>query len=495
MAEEKDTSAPVLNEHENRLQKVKTMRSAGTEPWPYRQKVSATCQQVLDEYKDGQEKKYSVAGRLLTMRLHGKTGFATIQDRTGKLQVYVRKDAVGDEAFEFFQHNVDLGDILWFSGSSFKTKTGEITLKVEQLILLSKCLHPLPEKFHGIADIEIKYRQRYLDLITDTESQEKFRKRSKVVSTIRSFLEEKDYIEVETPMLHPIPGGAAARPFITHHNALDSDFYLRIAPELYLKRLVVGGFERVYELNRNFRNEGVSTRHNPEFTMLEFYTAHEDYHFAADLTEQLIKTIVSKSCDEPVVLFGDHKIDFSKPFARLSMVDAVMKHGNYKKDDLSEKNIDKVIAAHKLELPKSGTSWGHKLLALFEELVEPKLIQPTFIMDFPVEVSPLAKRDPENPRIASRWELFVAGMELANAFNELNDPFDQAERFKEQVQAHERGDAEAHHYDADYVLALEHALPPTVGVGIGIDRLTMLLTNTTSIKDVILFPTLKKKKL
>lgn len=481
-----------LSEHENRLQKVQQLRDQGIEPWPYRKNVNATCQQVHEEFKEDSSKKYMVAGRVMTSRLHGKTGFATIQDRTGKLQVYVRKDAIGEKKFELFASKIDLGDIVWFSGPAFKTKTGEITIKVEDLILLGKCLHPLPEKFHGLADIETKYRQRYLDLISDPQSRQKFKARSKIVSALRSFLEENDYIEVETPMLHPIPGGAAARPFITHHNTLDSDFYLRIAPELYLKRLVVGGFERVYELNRNFRNEGVSTKHNPEFTMLEFYTAHEDYHFAADLTEELIKQAVAVSCEQPVVLFGEHTIDFSKPFARITMKDAVMQYGNYKEDDLSEKNIDKAVAAHNIELDKNAT-WGHKLLALFEELVEPKLIQPTFIMDFPVSVSPLAKRDPENPEIASRWELFVAGMELSNAFNELNDPFDQAQRFKEQAQAHESGDEEAHHYDADYILALEHALPPTVGVGIGIDRLVMLLTNTTSIKDVILFPTLKKK--
>jgi len=482
------------SEHENRISKVQQLRDSGIEPWPYRKNVNSTCAQVHEEFQEGSEKNYMVAGRVMTSRLHGKTGFATIQDRTGKLQVYVRKDKVGEEKFELFESKVDLGDIVWFSGPAFKTKTGEVTIKVQDLILLSKCLHPLPEKFHGLSDIETKYRQRYLDLISDPESREKFKARSKTVSTIRSFLEDQDYIEVETPMLHPIPGGAAARPFITHHNTLDSDFYLRIAPELYLKRLVVGGFGRVYELNRNFRNEGVSTKHNPEFTMLEFYTAHEDYHFAADITEALIKKSVEVACEQPVVLFGEHKIDFSKPFKRISMRDAVLEYGNYKEEDLSEKNIDKALAQHNIELDKDAT-WGHKLLVLFEELVEPKLIQPTFIMDFPVSVSPLAKRDPENPEIASRWELFVAGMELANAFNELNDPFDQAQRFKEQAKAHESGDQEAHHYDADYILALEHALPPTVGVGIGIDRLVMLLTNTTSIKDVILFPTLKKKAL
>ncbi len=493
MAHEKEAELQVSGEHEVRVQKVKKLREGGIEPWPYRKEVDATCQQVIDEYKEGEEKNYKVAGRLLTIRLHGKTGFATIQDFSGRVQIYIRKDIVGEEQFELFKHNIDLGDIVWFAGSSFKTKMGEITIKVQEFNLLSKCLYPLPEKFHGLADVEIRYRQRYLDLISDPDSREKFRKRSRIISSLRSFLDQNGYVEVETPMLHPIPGGAAARPFITHHNALDSDFYLRIAPELYLKRLVVGGFDRVYEINRNFRNEGISTKHNPEFTMLEFYTTHEDYHFAADITERMLREIIINSGLEQNVLFGKHSLDFSKPFLRLTMKEAVMEYGNCTEDDLSEKNIDKVLVANNIELDDKDSLWGHKLFALFEELVEPKLIQPTFIMDFPIEVSPLAKRNPDNPSVAYRWELFVAGMELANAFNELNDPFDQAERFRQQVKAQERGDSEAHHYDADYILALEHGLPPAVGVGIGIDRLVMLLTNTTSIKDVILFPTLKKR--
>jgi len=482
-----------LNEHEIRVEKVKSMRDVGVEPWPYRENISSTCQQVKDEFVDGVEKEYKIAGRIITVRLHGKTGFCTIQDRSGRLQVYIKKDLTGDDTFDFFKDYVDIGDIVWFSGKSFKTKTGEITIKVERLKLLSKCLYPLPEKFHGIADIEIKYRQRYLDLISDPESKEKFVKRSKIVTEMRRFFDDHDYLEVETPMLHPIPGGAAARPFITHHNTLDSDFYLRIAPELYLKRLVVGGLERVYEINRNFRNEGISTKHNPEFTMLEFYTAHEDYFFAMDFLEQMLKKIVQSMSDSMVVTFGEYTIDFSKQFERLTMQEAVAKYGNCTQEDLSEKNIDKILQKNNIVVDIKNSSWGHKLNLLFEELVEPHLVQPTFITDFPVEISPLAKRKSDDPRVTARFELFVAGMELANGFNELNDPFDQAERFKKQAEAKEAGDAEAHHYDDDYILALEHGLPPTVGVGVGIDRLTMLLTNTTSIKDVILFPTLKKK--
>ena len=487
-----DEQLEALSEHEIRVKKVEQMRTQGIEPWPYAQPINATCQYVKDEFSQDLPKLYDIAGRILTIRLHGKTGFCTIQDRTGRLQVYIKKDIIGDEAFDNFKKYFDIGDIAWFSGESFKTKTGEITLKVQKLTLLSKCLHPLPEKFHGIADIEIKYRQRYLDLISSPESKAKFIKRSKIVRQIRTFFDDNDYLEVETPMLHPIPGGATARPFITHHNALDSDFYLRIAPELYLKRLVIGGLERVYEINRNFRNEGISTKHNPEFTMLEFYTAHKDYIFAMDFLEKMLKDVIKSTCDSMVVTFGDYEINFSKPFERLSMKQAVMKYGNYSKEDLSDEHIDKLIADHTIKLNKNAT-WGHKLAALFEEIVEKKLIQPTFITDFPVEISPLAKRKEDEPRIAARFELFVAGMELANGFNELNDPFDQAERFRAQTQAKDAGDREAHHYDQDYILALEYSLPPAVGVGIGIDRLTMLLTNTTSIKDVILFPTLKKK--
>ena len=311
---------------------------------------------------------------------------------------------------------------------------------------------------------------------------------------MRAYLDNHDFIEVETPMLHPIAGGAAARPFVTHHNALSSDFYLRIAPELYLKRLVVGGFERVYEINRNFRNEGISTKHNPEFTMLEFYMAHQDYNYIMDFVEKMLKKIVHDACGTMQLPFGNLTIDFGAPFEHLSMEQAIIKYGNCTAQDLSEKNIDTLLKTHAIKLANPQAGHGYKIAALFEELAESKLINPTFITHFPIEISPLAKRDSKNPSIAARFELFIAGMELSNGFNELNDPFDQASRFRDQVEAKEAGDAEAHNFDADYILALEHALPPTVGVGIGIDRLTMLLTNTTSIKDVILFPTLKRKE-
>jgi lysyl-tRNA synthetase class 2 len=482
------------NEHHVRVEKVTALRAAGFEPWPGNKEVNATATEVIAEFDESKESRvYHVAGRLMNFREHGKTAFAHIQDRTGKLQVYMRQDEIG-QAFDWFKHFVDVGDIVWFAGTSFKTKTGEITIKAKEVALLSKCLHPLPEKFHGLADVETAYRQRYLDLISNPESRERFKKRSAIVRTIRNFLDGHDFMEVETPMLQVIPGGAAARPFVTHHNTLDMELYLRIAPELYLKRLVVGGFDRVYEINRNFRNEGISTKHNPEFTMLEFYIAYKDYHFAMDLVETLLRTVATQVCGTLQVPFGEHTLDFHNPFARLSMRHAVKQYGKLSDADLTDQGIDAVIQKNRIHIANKEAAWGHKLYALFEHFVEPNLVQPTFITEFPIEVSPLAKRDERNPNIAARFELFIAGVELSNGFNELNDPFDQADRFKAQARDRSAGDIEAHHYDADYVQALEYALPPTAGVGIGIDRLTMFLTNTTSIKDVILFPTLKKRE-
>ncbi|MCA9769827.1 lysine--tRNA ligase [Candidatus Dependentiae bacterium] len=480
-------------EHKIRVEKVEKMRALGIEPWPEFMEVSATAHDIIDEFQDDKECEYTVAGRVVTMRMHGKTAFVTIQDHTGRVQIYIRQDIVGDDTFEHIKHNIDIGDIVWCSGYSFRTKMGEITIRVQNLVLLSKCLHPLPEKFHGLADIETIYRQRYLDLITNAESRERFVRRSKIVQTIRSFLDNHGYIEVETPMLHPIPGGAVAKPFVTHHNALDSEFYLRIAPELYLKRLVIGGFERVYEINRNFRNEGISTRHNPEFTMLEFYTAHKDYIWVMDLVEKMIRQVAMELGNSLQLPFGDMVLDFDKPFKRISVYNSVLELTECSIDDLSEITIDATLKKYNVSVANKNASQGEKIFALFEELVEPQLMQPTFITHFPIEVSPLSKRDQQDQTVAARFELFAGGMELSNGFNELNDPFDQAERFKWQAQARAGGDQEAHYFDADYILALEYALPPTAGVGIGIDRLTMLLTNTTSIKDVILFPTLKKK--
>ena len=480
------------SEHEIRVAKVEKLRAMGIEPWPAPQEVNAVCKDIVDEYKEEQEsREYAVAGRIVALREHGKTLFAHIQDRSGKVQLYIKKDLVGDVTFSFINEFIDIGDIVWVTGHSFRTKTGEITLKVQKLVLESKCLYPLPEKFHGIADIEIKYRQRYLDLISESESRARFQQRSHIVRLMRDFFDDNDCIEVETPMLHPIPGGASARPFVTHHNALDVDLYLRIAPELYLKRLVVGGLERVYEINRNFRNEGVSTRHNPEFTMVEWYIAYKDYNWMMDFIENMLRRVAMEVLGTTQVKFGDHTLDFDA-FSRISMRQAVVQYAHVANADLEPDSIDEVLAAHRLVCDRKAP-WGNKLVLLFEELVEKKLIQPTFIIDFPVEISPLAKRDAKNPNIAARFELFIAGMEIANGFNELNDPFDQAERFKEQVRAREAGDAEAQYYDADFIQALEYALPPTVGAGMGIDRLVMLMTNAPSIRDVILFPALKRK--
>ncbi len=495
---ERDTSIngeiPTAQEHEIRVQKINQMRQHGLEPWPAAKEVTNNSQEVLSEYKsDEEEKKYIVSGRVMSLRGHGKTAFVTIQDPAGKLQLYFRQDILGDEKFKQFTDYVDIGDILWIKGMSFKTKAGEITLKVQDFSLISKCLYPLPDKFHGLEDVETRYRQRYLDLISNEESREKFKKRSAIVSSVRHYLENQDFMEVETPMLHSIPGGAAAKPFVTHHNALNNDFYLRIAPELFLKRLVVGGFERVFEINRNFRNEGISTRHNPEFTMLEFYIANKDYHFAMNLVEDLIRSVAKQVDGKLQLPYGNHVLDFEKPFTRISIKNAVLKFGNLTEQDLYDDKIDQVLENKKVKFDKKNGSINEKIYALFEHLVEAHLIQPTFVTDFPIEISPLAKRDPDNSDIAARFELYVGGIEISNGFNELNDPFDQAQRFKDQVDARESGDEEAHQYDAEYVHALEYALPPTAGVGIGIDRLTMLLTNTTSIKDVILFPTLKKK--
>jgi lysyl-tRNA synthetase, class II len=482
-------------QYQIRVEKVKKMQELGIDPWPQSRPENATSAQVQSEFSDSTEsREYQIAGRILTSRMHGKAGFVTIQDEAGKIQLYLREDMIGEKAFSFLNDFIDIGDIIWCRGKSFRTKMGEVTVKAQEFVLLSKCLYPLPEKFHGIADREIKYRQRYLDLITSPEDKDRFIKRSHIVAAMRSFFNEHGFLEVETPMLHPIPGGAAAKPFMTHHNALGMDLYLRIAPELYLKRLVVGGLPRVYEINRNFRNEGISIRHNPEFTMLEYYIAHHDYIFMMEFTEKLLQHIAQTVCGQTTVQFGDYHLNFAAPFERLTMQEAVARAVQCNVDDLEGDKIDGIITKHKIHLQQKNASWGYKLTALFEELVESTLIQPTFITQFPIEVSPLSKRNPNNPNFADRFELYVAAIELSNGFSELNNPFDQAERFHEQSQARAAGEDETHFYDADYVQALEYGLPPTVGCGIGIDRLTMFLTNAPSIRDVILFPTLRMKE-
>ena len=413
----------------------------------------------------------SVAGRVVLKRVMGNASFATIRDSSGDIQIYVSKNTVDQDIYEDFK-TWDLGDIIGVEGKLFKTRTDELTIEASKVILLTKSIRPMPDKFKGLADIETRYRQRYLDLMSNEESKKVFMDRTKVVESMRSSLKERDFIEVETPMMHPIPGGAVARPFITNHNALDRDLYLRIAPELYLKRLLVGGFERVFEINRSFRNEGLSTKHNPEFTMLEYYEAYSSLDRTISFTEDMIKK-ASKEVNKSLLLqWGEDSIDLSS-FRKVSLSDLVLEENS----ELTEKSLQEMD--------------GKNLLELFEETVEAKLIQPTFVIGYPVEVSPLSRRNNDNPEIADRFELFIGGKEIANGFCELNDPDDQAERFKDQVKAKDAGDKEAMAYDEDYVIALEHGMPPAVGVGIGIDRLVMLITNQTCIRDVLLFPQMK----
>ena len=433
-----------------------------------------------------------VAGRMVLKRVMGKASFATIQDMSGRIQLYISNDLTGEAAHQAFKHH-DLGDIIGAQGALFRTKTGELSVRVTQLRLLTKSLRPLPEKFHGLTDQEQKYRQRYLDLITNEETRKVFASRYEIIQSIREFFVKRGYLEVETPMMHPIPGGAAARPFATHHNALDMPLYLRIAPELYLKQLVVGGMEKVFEINRNFRNEGISTRHNPEFTMLEFYEAYQDYIYLMDFTEVMLREVAEKVLGTTKFTYQEREIDFSKPFARLTITQAIQKfHPQFTDTQLRDRDflINQLQTLKVSYKPRDGI--GGLQLTLFDETVEHLLFEPTFIIDYPAEVSPLARRNDINPKITDRFELYIAGREIANGFSELNDPEDQAARFLEQAKAKEAGDAEAMHYDADYIRALEYGLPPTAGEGIGIDRLVMLFTDSPSIRDVILFPQLRR---
>jgi lysyl-tRNA synthetase class 2 len=428
---------------------------------------------------------------MMLKRVMGKASFATIQDMSGRIQIYVTNDVTGETVHAAFKH-WDLGDIVGATGTLFKTKTGELTVKATNVRLLAKSLRPLPEKFHGLADQEAKYRQRYLDLITNPETQRVFKTRSRMIQAMREFFVARGYLEVETPMMQPIPGGAAARPFVTHHNALDMGLYLRVAPELYLKRLVVGGIEKVFEINRNFRNEGISTRHNPEFTMLEFYEAYQDYNYLMDLTEELLRKVAQEVLGTTTLSYQGESIDLGRPFDRLTMAEAIAKYNlKYPLADLVKPAyLRSALDAFKVEVfPSDGL--GLLQLKLFEQTTEDKLIQPTFIVAFPTDVSPLARRNDANPAVTDRFELFITGREMANGFSELNDPEDQAQRFSEQARAKEAGDEEAMYYDADYVRALEYGLPPAAGEGIGIDRLVMLFTDSPSIRDVILFPQMR----
>ena len=447
---------------------------------------------IANEELEPQAVKVSVAGRMMLKRIMGKASFATLQDATGRIQLFLSKDALGEAAYDEFKH-LDLGDILGAEGTLFRTRTGELSVKVTTLRLLTKSLRPLPDKFHGMTDQEQKYRQRYVDLITDEEARQRFVASSKAVSSIRSFMVDNGFLEVETPMLHPIPGGANAKPFITHHNALDQEMFLRIAPELYLKRLVVGGFERVFEINRNFRNEGISVRHNPEFTMMEFYAAYWTHHDLMDFTEQVLRHAAIAATGSAAISYAGRPVALDKPFARLSVRDSLVAHAG-----LSEAQADdaELLRAKLKELGEEAPKhWTLPELqfGLFEAAVEEKLWEPTFIIDYPVEVSPLARASDTNPKITERFELFITGREYANGFSELNDAEDQAARFQAQVANKDAGDEEAMYYDADFIRALEYGMPPTGGCGIGIDRLMMLITDSPSIRDVILFPALRRE--
>jgi lysyl-tRNA synthetase class 2 len=437
--------------------------------------------------------KVKLAGRLMTRRVMGKASFAHIQDMTGQIQIYIARDHLPDGVYAAFKE-WDLGDIVGVEGALFKTKTGELSVKADQLRLLTKALRPMPDKFHGLQDHEQRFRQRYLDLIVNEASRRVFQIRSQVVAHIRRFFDERGFIEVETPMMHPLIGGAAARPFETHHNAMNMELFLRIAPELYLKRLVVGGFEKVYEINRNFRNEGISTRHNPEFTMLEFYQAYANYVDLMDVTEELLRYLAKTILGTLQINYQNIKIDLSKSFPRLPLREAILHYNpDIKSEQLDDLQQARALAnKHEIATP-SHYGLGKIQMELFEKLVEKKLQQPTFITQFPKEVSPLSRANDENPFITDRFEFFAAAQEIANGFSELNDPEDQAARFREQLKAREAGDLEAMSFDADYITALEHGLPPTAGEGIGIDRLVMLFTDSASIRDVILFPLLRLK--
>ncbi|WP_217588287.1 lysine--tRNA ligase [Lentibacillus saliphilus] len=434
----------------------------------------------------------TIAGRVMTKRGKGKAGFAHIQDVSGQIQLYVRKDAIGEAAYEIFK-TIDMGDIVGVTGSVFKTKVGELSVKVTEFQLLTKSLRPLPEKYHGLKDIEQRYRQRYLDLITNLDSRKTFVMRSKIIQSMRKYLDNLGFLEVETPMMHGIPGGATARPFETHHNALDIPLYMRIAIELHLKRLIVGGMEKVYEIGRVFRNEGVSTRHNPEFTMIELYEAYADYHDIMALTEQMVAHIAKEVLGTTTVVYGEEEISLEPAWERLHMADAVKAHtGVDFWEKMSDEEARQLAKDHGIEITDTMT-FGHVLNEFFEQKVEDKLIQPTFIYGHPVEVSPLAKKNKDDERFTDRFELFIVGREHANAFSELNDPIDQRARFEAQVAERDQGNDEAHVMDEDFLEALEYGLPPTGGLGIGIDRLVMLLTNSPSIRDVLLFPQMRNK--
>ena len=481
-----------------RIQKLKDIQDLGYEPYPTFYRNTHTLAEVGKEFADKsaevlEHEKYKVrvAGRILTNRPFGKAGFITLSDGEGQLQAYAKKDQLPERDFGLYKL-LDIGDFIGVEGVLFRTRTGELTVLAGELTFLSKSFLPLPEKWHGLKDVEIRYRQRYVDLVVNREVRDVFVKRSLIIRELRRFLDERGYLEVETPILHPIAGGALAKPFRTHHNALDMKLYLRIAPELYLKRLIVGGLNRVYDLNRIFRNEGISTRHNPEFTMLEFYQAYSNYTDLMDLTEEMLSGIAEKVCGSRIITYDDQQIDFGN-WDRLSMTDAILKYSPEKIDEAALKDRSTVEALLKKLHAEFDPRMplGNLIGTLFETVAEEHLVQPTFIYDYPLELSPLSKQKASDKSLVERFELYVGGMEIANGYSELNDPFDQRNRFLAQLEARERGDEEAHQMDEDYIRALSYGMPPTAGEGIGVDRLAMLLTNSTSIRDVILFPHLR----
>jgi lysyl-tRNA synthetase class 2 len=480
---------------QQRYETGELIREAGDNPYANDFKVGVTqtaakvqkeCGELDGETLAELGKKYTVAGRVIAIRDFGKSAFVQLRDRTGDIQIFVQRNKVGEEVYKKFK-KTDIGDFIGIRGVAFRTKTDELTVKAMKFSLLTKSLRPLPEKFHGLTDKETRYRQRYVDLIVNREVRTTFETRSKVIRYIRDYFNKLDFLEVETPMMHPIPGGAIAKPFGTHHNALNMKLYLRVAPELYLKRLVVGGIERVFELNKNFRNEGLSANHNPEFTMLEFYQAYATYEDLMDMTEKLFSSMVVKLFGDSLVTYQGQPIDFAPGWKRMTMVEALVEYGEL---NLEEVNDTEKLAAYakKLGFETKGVPYGKLLADCFEEVAEPHFIQPTFVTQYPVEVSPLSRRNEADPRFTDRFELYIAGREIANGFSELNDPVDQMERFQEQSAQRDAGDEEAQWVDKDYVRALEYGMPPTAGEGIGIDRLVMILTDSASIRDVIAFP-------
>ncbi|UCF57085.1 MAG: lysine--tRNA ligase [Deltaproteobacteria bacterium] len=491
-----EKSSPIIEE---RRKKAETLRTMGINLYPAGYKCDMTASEAMKRFGDMDEKalekedqSFSMAGRIMAIRGFGKASFIHIKDRTGRIQAYVRKDKIGEELFSVFKH-VDMGDFIGIKGSFFRTRTGELTILADHITLLSKSMRPFPEKWHGLTDVETRYRQRYLDLVVNDHVKEVFILRNRIIQSIRNFFIQRDFLEVETPMMQPIPGGATAKPFKTFHNALGMDLYLRVAPELYLKRLVIGGLERVFEINRNFRNEGISSLHNPEFTMLEFYMAHATYEDLMALTEELFNHVLQDIFERNTIEYQQNRIDFTPPWPRITLFDALKEMAGVKGEVFSDISAASKFARSRDITLSTTDSLGRILTKIFDQMVEPKLVQPTFIIRYPIEISPLSRRNDQNPDIADRFELFVGGKEIANAFTELNDPDDQRARFIDQASLRESGDDEAQFMDEDFLLALEYGLPPTAGEGIGIDRVVMLLTDSPSIRDVIFFPHMRAK--